>query len=158
MAVSHANISSDIEVLKTVVTKLDTSIEKISQVSQDIGKILAVHEERLDAIEKVSERREDEIKDLHSRITTSHRELCDKLDNMEARIENKMRENGINATKQHQDIQKEIQTDVEKVAGSVEKISDRVTILEQWRWYIIGGSAVIGFLIAKAPGLFPGLQ
>ena len=150
MAVSHANISSDIEVLKTVVTKLDTSIEKISQVSHDIGKILAVHEERLDAIEKVSERRNDEIKDLHSRITTSHRELCDKLDSMESRIEDKMRENGINATKQHQDIQKEIQQDIEKVGI-------RVSILEQWRWYVIGGAAVIGFLIAKSPGLIPGL-
>lgn len=157
MAVSHANVSADIEVLKTVVQKLDTSIEKISQVSVDIGKILAVHEERLDAIEKVSERRTDEIRDLHSRITTSHRELCDKLDNMETRIEDKMRENGLNATKQHQDIQKEIQVDIEKVAESVDKVSGRVTILEQWRWYVIGGAAVIGFLIAKAPGLIPGL-
>lgn len=152
-----SNVNAEIEVLKTVVQKLDTSIEKISQVSHDIGKILAVHEERLDAMEKLSERRNDEIRDLHSRITTSHRELCDKLDIMETRIENKMRENSASATRQHQDIQKEIQTDIEKVAGSVDKVSSRVHILEQWRWYIIGGAAVIGFLLAKAPGLFSSL-
>lgn len=146
-----SNINVDIEVLKAVVTKLDTSIEKISLVSQDISKILAVHEERLDAVEKVSERRDDEIKDLHSRITTTHREVCEKLDNMEIRIENKMRENGINATMQHQDIQKEIQADVEKLSGSVEKVGSRVSTLEQWRWYVMGGSVVIGFLLAKLP-------
>jgi hypothetical protein len=44
-------IESEVEVLKNVVAKLDMSIEKIAQVSNDIGKILAVHEQRLASLE-----------------------------------------------------------------------------------------------------------
>jgi hypothetical protein len=32
-----------------------------------------------------------------------------------------------------------------------EELSTRVGILEKWRWIIIGGSIVIGFVIQKLP-------
>ena len=31
------------------------------------------------------------------------------------------------------------------------ELSDRVGILEKWRWVIIGGSIVAGFIITKLP-------
>ena len=50
-------MASDVEVqvLKQVVFKLDASLDKISEVSYSIGKLLAVHEERLDSLEKVAQ-------------------------------------------------------------------------------------------------------
>ena len=133
-------IETEVEVLKSVVSKLDTSIEKISQVSQDIGKILAVHEQRLETIEKISDNRADEIKELHSRITTQTREIVDKIDNMEQRLEVKMRENGETATKQHKEIQIEIQKDISTIDG-------RVASLEQWKWWLMGAAAVVGVVL-----------
>ena len=140
-------IESEVEVLKSVVSKLDTSIDKIAQVSQDIGKILAVHEQRLDNIDKVSERRENEIKELHSRITTGNREIVEKIEELELRLERKMKENGESATKQHNDIQKEIQKDIEAIAQNLEKLENRTQSLERWKWYVIGAVATIGYLI-----------
>jgi ERCC4-type nuclease len=133
-------IETEVEVLKSVVSKLDTSIEKISQVSVDIGKILAVHEQRLETIEKISDTRADEIKELHSRITTQTREIVDKIDNMEQRLEVKMRENGETATKQHKEIQIEIQKDISTIDG-------RVASLEQWKWWLMGAAAVVGVVL-----------
>lgn len=135
-------IESEVEVLKTVVSKLDASIEKIAQVSGDIGKILAVHEQRLDSIEKVSDKRSEEIKELHSRITTQTREIVDKIDKMEQRLEDKMALGAAAAKTQHEEIQKEIQKDIAKVAS-------RVDILEQWRWYILGAAGTVGFILGN---------
>lgn len=130
----------EIEVLKSVVNKLDSSLEKISEVSNSIGRLLAVHDERLNSLEKVSDKREKEIDDLHSRITTQTREIVEKLEAMEERIERKMNESAERSTAQHLTIQNEMKQDIQK-------IDTRLLVVEKWRWYLIGGAAVLGYLI-----------
>lgn len=143
-------IETEVEVLKSVVSKLDTSIEKITQVSGDIGKILAVHEQRLDSIEKVSDQRTEEIKELHSRITTQTREIVEKIDTMEARLEVKMRENGVAAKEQHKAIQEEIQKDISAIGVSVKDMDARVNSLESWKWWVMGAAGTLGFIVGFA--------
>lgn len=135
-------IESEIEVLKSVVNKLDSSLEKISEVSNNIGRLLAVHNERLDQLEKTADQRNDDIKELHSRITTQTREILEKISALEKNMEDRMRANGIAAKEQHQDIQKEIQIDISK-------LDDRLGIVERWRWYIIGAAATVGYIIGN---------
>lgn len=146
-------IESEVEVLKSVVSKLDTSIEKIAQVSGDIGKILAVHEQRLDNMEKVSENRAEEIKDIHSRITTQTREVVEKIDQLQTRLEHKMNASAEAAKTQHEAIQKEIQEDIQKVArtldADIKEVTKRVDTLENWRWMIVGGAIVLGYIIGN---------
>lgn len=132
----------EIEVLKSVVNKLDSSLEKISEVSNSIGRLLAVHDERLNSLEKVSDKREKEIDDLHSRITTQTREIVEKLEAMEERIERKMTEGAERSTAQHLSIQNEMKQDIQK-------IDTRLLVVEKWRWYLIGGAAVLGYLIGN---------
>lgn len=136
-------IETEVGVLKSVVSKLDTSIEKITQVSGDISKILAVHEQRLDGLDKMSDQRTDEIKELHSRITTGNREIMDKIGDMESRLDQKLQAGAKAAKEQHETIQKEIQVDIKAIA-------DRVDVLERWRWMIVGGAIVIGFIIGNS--------
>ena len=135
-------IESEIEVLKSVVNKLDSSLEKISEVSNNIGRLLAVHNERLDQLEKNADQRGDDIKELHSRITTQTKEILEKISALEKNMEERMRANGVAAKEQHQEIQKEIQADVNK-------LDDRLATVERWRWYIIGGAVTIGYLIGN---------
>ena len=132
----------EFEVLKSVVKKLDSSLDKISEVSNSIAKLLAVHDERLGSLEKVSDKREDEIKDLHSRITTQTREIFDKLESMEARIERRIGESGNNSSVQHERINAEMKTEIQK-------ISARIALLEGWRWYVLGAAAVVGWALSK---------
>lgn len=134
-------IESEVEVLKSVVTKLDASIEKISQVSTDIGKLLAVHEQRIDQLEKTDSRRMDDIKEIHSRITTGNRELMDKIDDMESKIYERMAKSAEAATNQHKDIQNEI-------SAEIKGLETRIDTLEKWKWTMLGGAAAIGYLIS----------
>ena len=132
----------EVEVLKSVVKKLDSSLDKITEVSNSIAKLLAVHDERLGSLEKISDKREDEIKDLHSRITTQTREIFDKLESMEARIERRIGESGNNSSAQHERNNAEMKAEIQK-------ISERITLLEGWRWYVLGAAAVVGWIISK---------
>jgi len=101
---------------------------------------IAKLEAQMDALkEDVTEVKHD-IKEIHSRITTSNREIVDKIDDMQTRIEHKMNANAQISQDQHAEIRKDVIEDLEKM-------NNRVTSLEQWKWYVIGGAAVVGFII-----------
>ena len=135
-----ADIETEVELLKSKVSdmeklhvRLDDAISKISEVSNCINRMLAVHEEKLAnqeeavfAAEELIEQRRTEfsndIKELHSRITTNTKEI------MEI------------ATKQH----KEHSAAIQKLHTDINK---RVGVLEKWRHVLIGGSIVIGFVL-----------
>jgi predicted nucleic acid-binding Zn-ribbon protein len=115
--------------------RLDIAIEKLTDVSNSIHRMLAVHEEKIarqeealiateDQIERRRNDLERKIDDLHSRITTNTKDI------MSA------------AALQHQEQNKEIQ----KIR---DELSSRVGVLERWRWIIIGGSIIAGFIIQK---------
>jgi peptidoglycan hydrolase CwlO-like protein len=70
-----------------------------------------------------------DIKDLHSRITTGNREIMDKF-------EEKINELAKSDKEQHEQLKK-----------SMETVRERVDVLERWRWMIVGGAIVIGYLI-----------
>ena len=131
------DLTTEVELLKREVGnvnvihgRLDTAIEKLTEVSNCINRMLAVHEERLSQQEESQHRAEQEftsdIKELHSRITTNTKEI------MSA------------ATEQH----KEHTEAIQKLSDN---LHNRVGVLEKWRWIIIGGSIVFGFVIQKLP-------
>ena len=136
-------IESQVKVLESVVSKIDTSIEKITQVSNDIGKLLAVHDERINTIEKVNNRMDIEVRDLHSRITTTTREICDKIDAMEILLEAKLKEHSDNSIKQNKEL-------LESNDYNMINLKNRIEVLERWRWFVLGAAACIGYLIANA--------
>ena len=84
-------------ILAIIVERLDVAVEKLTEVSRSISQMLAVHENRIDTQEKVSDQLTDlieqrrkesneDIKELHSRITTTTRELSDKIDDTEKKV------------------------------------------------------------------------
>lgn len=92
-----------------------------------------------------------DIKEIHSRISTSNREIVDKIDDMQARIEQKMNANAQIANDQHEEIRKEVVKDLDKM-------NSRVSALEQWKWYVIGGAATVGFILGYAGELMKFLK
>ena len=123
-------VDIEVGVLKSVVAKLDTSLEKIAEVSNNISRLLAVHDERINNIEKNADNRDLEIKDLHVRITSQTKEIFDKLDHIETRMEDRIKA-----------LEKSIKDDHTKREG-------RVLVLEKWRWYLLGAAAIIGYLVS----------
>lgn len=133
-------IESQVKVLESVVSKIDTSIEKLTEVSNSIGKLLAVHDERLNTLSSLHNRTEDDIREIYARVNTISKEILDKIDNMESVIEEKMRQQSEASTKQHQAIQDGIKADLNILLT-------RVQTLENWRWWVIGAAAAVGYLL-----------
>jgi len=136
------DLNVDVKSLERIVTKLDDSIEKLTEVSGNISKLLAVHEERMNNIEKSTDRNEDDIRDIHDKIHDFARELVKKIDQVELNIETKLAANQLNSNEGHDKIQRVFDL-------KMEEINKRLTALEAWRWLVIGGAVVVGWLINK---------
>jgi chromosome segregation ATPase len=103
---------------------------------------IAKLEAQMDALkEDVAEVKHD-IKEIHSRVTTSNREIVDKIDDMQTRIEHKMNANAQISQDQHEVIRKDVVEDLEKM-------ETRISALEQWKWYVVGAAAAVGFIVGN---------
>lgn len=138
-----APINAELAVLKNVVTRIDNSIAAMTEVSSNIGKLLAVHEERLNQLEKDQNVVGLDIRDIHSRITTMSREIVDKLEATEKTLESKIKESNDATSKKLSEINQEMK-----------KIDDRVGFLERWKWMVLGGALAMGWVLAKMPSGF----
>ena len=141
------NIETEVELLKKEVrdmakihSRLDTAIEKIADVSQSLHTIMAVHEEKLmrqeDALDEQEKKLQENIMELHSRITSNAKEQTQLMGEMERRMIQAMKDHNRSETEEFQKLRAELQS--------------RVGVLEKWRYLIIGGSIVIGFIIQAA--------
>ena len=120
---------------KGVFQRLDIAIEKLTDVSNCINRMLAVHEEKIS-------RQEESIVEAEGLIETRRIELTIKIDDLHSRITTNTKEIMTAATAQH----KEHTDDIQKLRND---LTTRVGVLEKWRWLIIGGSIVVGFLLHK---------
>ena len=123
-----ALLKKEVSDIKVIFSRLDVAIEKITDVSSCVNRMLAVHEEKIANQEEAQSRANTEfttdIKELHSRVTSNYKELTDMI------------------TQHH----KEQALQMQQIKND---LNSRVGILERWRWLIIGGSIVIGFIIQK---------
>ena len=115
--------------------RLDVAIEKLSDVSNSINRMLAVHEEKLG-------RQEEAIFEAEQKLEIRRTELTTKIDELHSRITTNTKEIMTAAATQHAEQNKEIQ----KIR---DEIKDRVGVLEKWRHVLIGASIVAGFVLNK---------
>jgi len=111
----------------------------------DVERIVRM-ETQVETIKEDLHEVKNDIKEIHSRITTGNREIVDKMDDMQTRLEHRMNAQAEVSASQHKAIQEDIKKDLEKIDG-------RVSSLEQWKWYVIGGAVVVGFLLATVVDL-----
>ena len=141
---SEPDLKTDVELLKrdvstmqAMLSKLDTAIDKIADVSNGISKILAVHEESIVSLKvSVEERKrlyEKEVELLHKRIS----EMKD--ENIEDRKANQAE---LLAAIREMDKNNKME---------ISALSERVSMLEKWKWAVIVGASVAGFFLSKMP-------
>ena len=139
------NLKTEIALLKKdaktgelIHQRLEIAIEKLSDIGISCKQMLSQQQTRLERAEQTdddifitleSRRKEwdNDLKELHSRITTNSREL-----------------------REHQ-IQSE-QTMLNELRSMKTQLSERVGVLEKWRWLIIGGSIIIGLMMSNPSG------
>jgi hypothetical protein len=70
-----------------IVSKIDSAIEKLSEVNTNITKMLAVHDERIEQCHKTDSILTRMIDDLKKENEKDHKEVCDRIDTIEIKIE-----------------------------------------------------------------------
>ena len=124
LKVDIASIKKDIKNSRDIHIRIDNAIEKLTDVATSIKQMLAVHEEKISQQEKI-----DEV------IFNKIRERADEID----KINKDLTEN-INLT------EKRLMCELKSIRN---EINDRVGVLEKYRWIIVGGAIVIGWVMSK---------
>ena len=123
-------LKNELQSMSNVNNKIDTAINKLTEISSYIKSMLAVHEEKLSKSEEVDKaifnllenrRKESETKfeDLHSRLNKSVSNLREEVELSEKRLMCEIKQLNVN-------------------------LGDRVGVLEKYRWMIIGGAIIVG--------------
>jgi CRISPR/Cas system CMR subunit Cmr4 (Cas7 group RAMP superfamily) len=140
MVMSEPDVKVDVEILKRDIDRfsglfdrLDTTIEKLTEVSGGINRMLAVHETRL-------EQQEELTKHFITLMEERRRENSDKYEIVQNRI-----------TQTRDEMQQEIKDSIKEVVAKIDKLSETVNKLEKWKYLVVGGAITIGFLLAKLP-------
>ena len=122
--VELATLKQELENVNSIQGRLDTAIDKLTDVSTSIKSMLAVHEEKIQRQEQVDDIIFRKIKDRDSEIDEIFRDLQREMDQVEKRLLNEIRS---------------LRND----------ISGRVGVLEKYRWIILGGFLAIGWILSK---------
>ena len=133
-------LKNEVEQVASVNTKLDSAIDKLTDISGSIKSMLAVHEEKLSKQEEIDkaifnliENRRIEFdtnyKELHARINKIHKELTDEIEMSEKRL------------------MCEIKTLNSNLDG-------RIGVFEKYRWIIIGAALVLGLSMPQLMSVF----
>ena len=121
--VQLAGLKQEIENINSIHNRLDTAIDKLTDVSTSIKSMLAVHEEKLSQSEKIDEVIFTKIRERADEIERVNRELTDHINMTEKRLLNEI---------------KSLRND----------IGPRINVLEKWKWVILGGSIVVGWVLS----------
>lgn len=148
-------LEKDVDTMGLLCTKLDTTIEKVQELTSAMTKMLALHEERIEKQEQrdseilrmLEQRRtetESGMKELHSRITTTDRETRSEL----AKVEERVEETVAGAIS-------EVLSEVKNLRQQQDEhhkiMNERLSTVEKKIWVFVGGAAVVIFILSRLP-------
>ena len=134
-----ALLEQDAKTSERIHERLEVAIDKLTDITVSLKGMLVQQETKLQKAEETDNdifitletrqvKWDNDLKELHSRITTNTRELREHQIAAENKMLNEMR-------------------------GIRTQLDSRVAVLEKWRWIIVGGSIIIGLLISNPDSL-----
>ena len=122
--VQLAKVKQELENVNSIQGRLDTAIDKLTDVSTSIKSMLAVHEEKIQRQEQIDDIIFKKLKDRDTEVDDSFRELQREMDQVEKRL-------------------------LCEIKALRNDIGSRVGVLEKYRWLILGGFIAIGWILSK---------
>lgn len=133
-------IKRDISSVQNFSNKIEDVIEKMAEVSNSITKMLIVHENKL-------QNHDQQIDGLKTSIFERKVDFEKHVEMLHKRITDMKDENHQEREKYH----KEVIAALKDIADSNRVLDQRITTLEQWKWYVLGIAGILGFIIAQVP-------
>ena len=124
LKVQLEGLKKDVENVNNLNDRLDTAIQKLTDVSTSIKSMLAVHEEKISRQEQIDDIIFGKLKDRETEIDKVHRELSKEIQHLEKRLLVEI---------------KTIKLD----------FGARVGILERYKGLLMGGAIVLGWILSS---------
>jgi len=137
-------LKKDNQQLSAITNKLSDSIEKIQEMNGNLLRMIALHEQKHEGHIRTETELKEDIKDLHSRISTTTRELQDKIADTEKHLGDKI-----------DSLRRELQNHETKESGRESSRAKNVlNQIENYKYLILGIALTIGFIAGNInPGL-----
>ena len=119
-----AGLKKDVEQVNQIHNRLDTAIDKLTDVSTSIKQMLAVHEEKISRQEQTDEVIFTKLRERQLEIDTVYKELQKEIQQTEIRL-------------------------LIEIKSLKLDIGGRVGTLEKYKWLILGGSIVVGWILSR---------
>lgn len=126
-------LEKDVKQTDRLCERLSESIEKLNEVNLSLTRMITLHEQRHEQHDRVESELKEDIKELHSRITTVTRELHDKIDDVERSISEKI-----------DGLRMEI---IRHEEQDKSKLPDILKEIDKYKWMILGGAIALGWVI-----------
>jgi seryl-tRNA synthetase len=128
-------MEKDISLTNQLCNKLSESITKIQELNVNVMQMITLHQQKHEQHETTETELKEDIKELHSRITTVNREIHDRIDQVERHI-----------TERIDNLRSDlIKHKAEDKGNIVEKLAE----IDKWKWMLFGGILMAGFLLGK---------
>ena len=129
-------LQRDVQQSEKLCEKLSESISKLQEVNANILRMITIHEHRHEQHEKAEIELKDDIKELHSRITTVNREIHERIDEVERHISER-----IDA------LRSDLIQHKKEEGGNV--VGDTLKEIDKYKWMILGAAIAIGWIIGN---------
>lgn len=125
-------MASNIEIIERRQDRVEDAIEKLTIISNDLNKMLAVHDQRLTQQEKDSSILFNSLEKRREELDKKLNDVYDSMSNQEEKIFQEL-------TKFRQDMQKQHQ-----------ELNEKISKIEKFNWMAIGGGIAISWVITYA--------
>ena len=129
-------LERDVQQTEKLCEKLSESISKLQEVNANILRMITIHEHRHEQHERAESVVKDDIKVLHSRITTVNREIHERIDEVERHISER-----IDA------LRSDLIQHKKEEGGNV--VGDTLKEIDRYKWMILGAAIAIGWIIGN---------
>ena len=142
-------LKRDINQTNKLLEKLSISIDKIQELNVNVLQMLSLHEEKLDQNEKNRSNVKNDIKELHSRVTTVSREVHERIDQVPNQITSVQEridqiESAINV---RLDTLRKDLLDHKKIDKG--RWAKTISEVEKYKWLVLGIAVTAAFFLGK---------
>lgn len=125
-----AVLEEKFSIYEKMMDKLENAIQTISEINQNISRMLTAHEEKIETNGKNDEIIFDKFKRIEEKNSQEHQKVVEKIEKLEEVIQNT------------------IKKEVEDRETEIDKVNSKLSGLVKFRWLFVGGITVVMFLIS----------
>lgn len=153
MKTDIALIKSDIKNIQKFFSKVESSIDMMSELSKSVAVQHEVIKNTVDKLEDLDNMVQEHRKEEASRTKAMHQRLEEYRKSAYDDHQRLSSDNKANRDKRHEEMMAEIRDVNSTMMGRMDEQSKRIRSLENWKWYMAGMGAVIMFLLVKIVNL-----